>query len=230
MFIVLVSYRAIGIQSFRRNQLIKAINNYETYFEQNKIEYKIVISEQNNDAKFNRGLLLNAAFLESEKTFVFPKKYIHMNTDYLFNLSRKFPQELLVLSFGFIDLHRPPFPVLGAACVFDGESYNKINGFPNDLEGWGGDDWAIYNRIIRNSIPLHTPKGLFNSNFIHEENVLFGNDESNNQKNREYANRDDCAYNGLNSIKYKIDGFGEFHNGKNIFHNLIGTSFVSHRF
>jgi hypothetical protein len=67
MFIILISYRARVNQEFRRRQLMTAISNFKEYFEHNKIEYKIVISEQNNDNKFNRGFLLNAAFLEAEK-------------------------------------------------------------------------------------------------------------------------------------------------------------------
>ena len=144
-----------------------------------------------------------------------------MNTDYHFNLSRTFPDEILQFKEGFLDLHRPPIPVLGAACLFDVKSYEKINGFPNDLEGWGGDDWAIYNRIIKNNIQILTPNGLFNSNFILEEVIHFNNDQSNNHKNIALGQRDDSQYNGLNSIKYKLDGHGEFHNGDKIFHFLI---------
>lgn len=223
MFVILISYRARGIQLFRRQQLITAINNFKTYFEQNQIEYKIVISEQNNDNKFNRGFLLNAAFLEAEKQITIPKKYFHMNTDYTFDLSRPFPQELLDFEEGIIDLYRPPYPVLGAACVFDPESYKKFNGFPNDLDGWGGDDWAIYNRIVQNKIPIMTPRGLFNSNFIIEEQMCFNSEYySNNDHNMSLANRCDFNVNGLTSIKYKVDGFGEFNNDVDIFHYLIG--------
>ena len=224
MFIILISYRARGNQEFRRTQLMTAINNFKTYFELNKIEYKIVISEQNNDNKFNRGFLLNAAFLEAEKEFTTPKKYFHMNTDYTFDISRPFPQELLDLTEGIIDLHRPPYPVLGAACVFDAESYKRFNGFPNDLEGWGGDDWAIYNRIVHNKINIMTPDGLFNSNFIIEEQFNFNSDYySNNDKNMNLANRCDSETNGLTTIQYKVDGYGEFHDGNVIFHHLINN-------
>jgi len=218
MFIILVSYRARGVQEFRRRQIIEAIDNFKRFFEDRNVEYKIVISEQNNDKKFNRGLLLNAAFLESEKIFTFSKKYIHMNTDYKFNLSKDFPREFFNVK-GFLDLHRLPLPVLGAACVFDPESYIQINGFPNDLEGWGGDDWAIYNRIMRRNINLFI-NNLFNSGFIIEENVRFYNDESNNFKNSELAKRNDIESNGLTTIKYNIGGYGEFHGG-NVFHYLI---------
>ena len=226
MFIIIVAYRARGIQQFRRKQIIDSIHNFKTYFEQNNIEYKIVVTEQNNDNKFNRGLLLNAGFLECEKKYTFPKKYMHMNADYTFDLSRKFPEEMLTFEKGFLDLFRPVLGVLGAACLFDTESYNIINGFPNDLEGWGGDDWAIYNRIIQNNINHIMPDGLHNSKFIIEERDTFNKDSSNNDKNMGLAKRKDFEFNGLNSIKYTLDGYGEFHDGDTICHYLINDEFV----
>jgi hypothetical protein len=222
MYIILVSYRARGIQSFRRNQLMETLDNFKTYFEKNNTAYKIVITEQNNDGKFNRGLLLNAAFLESEKAFTFDKKYIHMNADYRFNLSKEIPSEFSTVK-GFLELFRALYPYphyLGSACVFDAESYLTINGFPNDLEGWGGDDWAILNRINSCKINVITPPHLINSGFILEEFVHFHNDTSNNVFNIELSRRDDIQSNGLTTIKYNVDGYGEF-NGENVLHLLI---------
>lgn len=219
MHIILISYRARGAQQFRRNQLINTLVNFKTYFEKNNVEYKILISEQNDDNRFNRGLLLNCVFLESEKLFNFPKTYLHMNTDYNIDLTREFPKELLDVK-GFVDIHRPDLPVLGAACAFDAESYITINGFPNDLVGWGGDDWAIYNRIVYNNIKITTPPGLFNTGFIIEERVVFDNDWYNNSYNMELSKRNDSRVNGLNSVKYTVDGYGEFH-GDNVIHYLF---------
>ena len=219
MFTVLVPYRARREQQFRRNELINMLANVKQYFSQNNIEYKIVICEQNDYNKFNRGILLNIAFLEGEK--LGGNKYFHMNTDYSFDLTRSFPNELLELSSGFLDLHRPPYPVLGAACVFDSNSYKIINGFPNDLVGWGGDDWAIYNRIIKKNIPLQTPPNLFNTGFIIETRYNFVTDESNNDKNREFALRNDIDTNGVNSCNYTVDTFGEFNNDITVLHFLV---------
>ena len=95
MLIILISYRARGIQHIRREQLTITLNNFKSYFEINNMKYKVIISEQNNDNKFNRGFLLNAAFLEAEKNFNFSKQYFHMNVDCAFNLSRKYQQKLL---------------------------------------------------------------------------------------------------------------------------------------
>ena len=219
MFIVLLSYRSRGVQTFRRAQLIKMIDNTLCHFKNNNIECRIVIAEQNNDEKFNRGFLLNVAFLESK---VFNcKNYFHMNVDYYFDLTRKIPKDILNPS-GFIELFKPPYPVLGSACVFDSDSYELINGFPNDLEGWGGDDWAIYNRIKARHIKLlKTPNHICNSGIITEINNQFCVDQSNNEKNIRLSFRNDIATNGINSIHYKIDGHGEFHNGNDVIHLLV---------
>lgn len=222
MFIFLIAYRARGNQLFRRDQLCLLIENINIYFTMHNIEYKIFICEQNNDERFNRGKLLNISFLESEKLFAFPKKYFHMNTDCLFNLNRSFPSEILNLNTGVIDLHRPPYNVLGAACVFDPESYNIINGFPNDLLGWGGDDWAIYNRLVRKNVSLFYPDKLSNSGFIIENNDdKTVTDTSNNCINIELSKRDDINENGLSSCIYKLNNNGEFHNENNIYHYLF---------
>ena len=201
------------------------ISNVKQYFAKTNIEYKIVIAEQNDDNKFNRGYLLNIGFIESEKLFNENRehkyKYIHMNTDYTFNLNRSFPVEILDFNKGFLDLHRPPHPVLGAACVFDAESYKEINGFPNDLYGWGGDDWAIYKRIINKNIPLETPNTLFNTGFIIEKQHQFENDCSNNFHNCTLAARDDLETNGVSQCKYTVNSNGEFTDNEKIFHLLF---------
>lgn len=224
-YILLVSYRARGIQAFRRNQIIRLIENIKHFFSKHDIPYKIIISEQNNDMRFNRGFLLNVAFLESEKLFQDKKIYFHMNADYIIDISREFPPELFQMdeNVGFLELYRPPHPVLGSACLFDPESYRKINGFPNDLEGWGGDDWAIYHRIQEQKIPIITKKSLCNSGFIIDEyNPVGVTDTSNNYKNRDLGMRKDLEINGLNSICYDLEEkYGEFHDGSIIYHFLV---------
>jgi hypothetical protein len=217
MFIIIVSYRSRGLQTFRREQLINMIDNVKFYFNKNNIEFKIVICEQNDNNKFNRGILLNIGFIESEKKFKFKKIYFHMNTDYNLNLSMDFPQELIDFEKGFLDLYRFPYPTLGGACLFDSESYLTCNGFPNDLCGWGGDDWAIYNRIVSKNIPIISGK-TFNSGFIIDIEYKFNKDQSDNYHNMMLAKRNDSKTNGVNSCNYKIDGFGEFHDGNIIYH------------
>ena len=100
-------------------KMLISSDDKNVYFTKNNIEYKIMICEQNDSNRFNRGKLLNVAFLACEKGFNFPKKYFHMNTDYTIDVTREFPKQLLELTDGFIDLYRPPFPVLGEPLVVD---------------------------------------------------------------------------------------------------------------
>ena len=143
MIAVLVPYRARGVQTFRRAQLAQMIENCTLYFEKNEVSFKIFIVEQNDDRNFNRGLLLNVAFVRAlrskergdDEEDATRYRYMHMNVDYNFDLARAFPRELFARR-GFVELYRPfEYPVLGSACSFDEEAYRRVNGFPNDL--WG---------------------------------------------------------------------------------------------
>ena len=220
MFVFLIAFRARGNQSFRRDQIIDLLKNIESYLGKHSIEHKIMICEQNDEGKFNRGKLLNIAFIESEKQFQGSNTYIHMNIDYQFDVNRDFPRELLQVK-GVLDLHKPSYPVLGAACVFDSDTYRTINGFPNDLLGWGGDDWAIYNRLLRKNITIYYPIHLTNTGFILENNDDKKiKDTSNNPTNMELAKRNDIETNGVTTCKYQVNSMGEFHQA-NIIHLVV---------
>ena len=222
MYVILVSYRARGTQTFRREELKGLIQNVNDYFTQNRKEYKIVICEQNDDRGFNRGALLNIAFMLSENLFRMPLTYIHMNADYRFNTTRRFPDEITNFKSGFLEMFALPYPVLGSACVFDANSYRQINGFPNDLWGWGGDDWAIYNRIHAKHIVIDRPSQIHDNGFITEiKNPHHETDQSKNVFNINLAHRNDLETNGINSCKFKVDGICEFHNATTVFHYLV---------
>lgn len=226
MFVILIQYRARGVQAFRRNEIAGALKNFSEYFEKHSVPYKIVICEQNNDDKFNRGVLLNAAFIESEKM---PNsethKYIHMNGDYRINEGIAFPPDILNFSEGVLDVHVPPYDVLGACCVFDAKSYSKTNGFPNNLYGWGGDDWAIFRRIRERGVKYYrTP--LTNSGWILEDRGFSPlTDQSMNNVNIHKGLNEPIDKSGLNNCRYDICGSGEFHNGQTIFHYSVNFSF-----
>jgi hypothetical protein len=226
MFVILIQYRARGAQAFRRDEIIGALKNFSDYFKTHNVPYKIVICEQNNDDKFNRGVLLNAAFIESEKMENSEThKYMHMNGDYRINEGMAFPLDILNFSEGFLDIHLPPYDVLGACCVFDGKSYTKTNGFPNNLYGWGGDDWAIYRRIKERAVKYYRT-ALTNSGWIQEDTGFHKNtDISMNQTNIQKGLTEPIDSSGLNNCKYENCGVGDFHNNDTIFHYLIDFSF-----
>ena len=42
------------------------------------------------------------------------------------------------------------------------KDFEKINGFPNDFWGWGGEDDAFYNRLAKHKVRIYRPsKGTY---------------------------------------------------------------------
>ena len=47
---------------------------------------------------------------------------------------------------------------MGSCLGFDAKSFKKINGYPNNFWGWGGEDESILIRCNLNNIPIFIPK------------------------------------------------------------------------
>lgn len=168
---------------------------------QNKIDVYVI--EQSPNEKFNRGLLLNVGFHILDKSNKKYDKYIFHDVDSLPN------QELFNQYFMFVrkNVHYAS-PYLGYKYNYPGfvggvisltkSTYKKINGFPNNFYGWGGEDDALGQRIRRNDITLYRPR--FGSYYLidHEPPV----DEQFNFKKKENRLYDNAHWktNGLNQI------------------------------
>jgi hypothetical protein len=224
MFIFHIPYRARAGQEFRREQLIRALTTIKICFLKYKYEFKIIICEQNNNTPFNRGMMFNVGFIESEKRFLNTEnKYIQFNADVYINNDIDFPSDLLSFKNGFLEINESgSVQYLANCCIYDKKSYILTNGFPNDLIGWGGDDWAIMRRIKEKNVGIiHTNDIL--SKWVHEtpDTVKINN---NNDINIYYGLNNDIQYNGIDNCHYSIDRYGEFHDeNSHIYHFLIST-------
>jgi len=272
MFIFLITYRAHGVQQFRRKELIDMLENIKTYFtplknsirtaddsstvlpdtdldgaprrgadsnlhwynmKSNDIgEYKILICEQNNDMLFNKGILYNAGFLEAEKIFnkCIDRRYFMINVDYRFNMDHVFPKDYLKSKIGFIDIYlvdKNAYNFIGGCSCVDPYTYKLLNGYPNDIYGWGGEDWALMRRIREKGVLydrsiLNNGLIIDNSGWaIHNAETTVDNDYDTNQRNMRKALQDPIENNGLDNCHYKVDGYGEFHNGDVIHHIMV---------
>jgi len=175
----LIAYRARPPQEFRKQELEALIENIRAVMAKNpRHTYKIWVGEQDDDQKFNRGWLLNAIFNEAVREDE-DACFIHVNTDYQLPVA-ELPGELEEMPEGFLDLHGYPL-ALGAFCAFSAQAYRACNGFPNDLCGWGGDDWAIWKRINLAGLKVERPPHLYNRWILEgKEHVR---DQSNNADN-----------------------------------------------
>ncbi len=134
------------------------------HFQNSSFDFYVV--EQKDTQKFNRGILLNIAYDLAKKNGPYDF-YIFHDVDSLPD------QDLLplysyqgdsILHFASPHLgYKYSFPdFLGGVIGMKGELFEKINGFPNTIYGWGGEDDIMYNRIANQNIKVYRPsKGSY---------------------------------------------------------------------
>lgn len=203
----IIPYRARIDQVFREKEIELLLNNiYEVLSINTNFSYNIYVIEQYNDDLFNRGILLNIGFIEINLNQNIENSiFIHCNTDYRLPVG-PLPEIFHDIPNGFIDIHGFPSATLGGFVLFDRKSFIDCNGFPNSMYGWGGEDWAIWRRILISKINISRPENLYNKWII--ENSSHIRDNRYERFNRIKANKNntltDIFIDGLNNCHYSI--------------------------
>jgi hypothetical protein len=105
---------------------------------------KVVVVEQNEGKLFNRGMLLNVAFKEYEN-----KTKYFLTHDVDINPTTKCIEEHYIKEVTDTDvlgIYTSQYNTMGGIIKIKDISIQKINGFPNDIWGWGAEDKALQNR------------------------------------------------------------------------------------
>ena len=202
---IIVPFRARGKNEFRQNQLEFFIPYMEEYLTKQAIKYSIFVMEQNDDQPFNRGKLFNIGMLEAKKETKENKHvyFCHQNVDII---PTKVNYKILPKG-KIIDIQGWDGG-LGAMYFCDMDSYELINGYPNDLWGYGADDSAILERCKLNNIPVD--RSHYNNGDTYELNMELRHliDPNFNQLNRDKYKKEieskKWKENGLNSCLYTI--------------------------
>ena len=187
--------------NIRKEQLKKFIDFAKLNFHEN---VKILIIEQNSfDKKFNRGKLLNVGIKLAKNI----DHYIFHDVDLL-------PDKHLIeyySTYPTIPIHiarvwktkYTAYGFFGGIVSMSKKQIYKINGYPNNFWGWGGEDDALYNRtaIINNKL-LAPNKGSV-TEMEHKQAILDKNDLI-EKKKLILNDLKNWKTNGLNSLKYKV--------------------------
>ncbi|KAL6490231.1 hypothetical protein MHYP_G00005760 [Metynnis hypsauchen] len=124
--------------------------------------------DQTNDLlgedTFNRAKLLNVGYTEALKDaeydcFIFSDvDLIPMDDRNLYHCYDQ-PRHFAIAmdKFGFRDQRLPYAGYFGGVSGLSKKQFLKINGFPNEYWGWGGEDDDIYNRITLNGMKVSRP-------------------------------------------------------------------------
>ena len=120
------------------------IKNTIPLLEEHLPNTKVVVVEQNEGKLFNRGALLNVAFKEYQNK----TKYFFTH-DVDINPTKKCIEEHYIQEVSDVDvlgIYTSCCNTLGGIIKIKDSIINKMNGFPNDIWGWGTEDKALQNR------------------------------------------------------------------------------------
>ena len=204
---VIVPFRDLTPNKLRTAQLETFLEYYTDYLP----HIKIIIVEQSKDGKkFNRGKLLNIGFKIASEANV--DAYIFHDVDLisppsLQGLYSTIPE--MPIHIANIWTEKYTFEdFLGGIISFNKKDYIKINGFPNDFWGWGGEDDAMYNRLVINEIPVLKPFSDNNEDKIKglEHPSEGDSPKTKNTEKQRNILKDLKTWkkNGLNNLNYKL--------------------------
>jgi hypothetical protein len=172
---IIVPFRDTG---GKRGEQLKTFLKVMTLLLKN-YNYHIYIIEQSHDNnKFNRGYLLNIGYDIAKNNS--HTHYIFHDVDLLpsYKLLKyymKYPSSPLCLANKGLRYDKPTFyaidntnifkdryilkdnPFLGAVFSINGKDFEKINGYPNDFWGWGGEDNELEHRISYHKMRVNVP-------------------------------------------------------------------------
>jgi len=153
---IIIPFRDMEKEKKRTKQLNNLVEYFATYLKDD--EYKIFLVEQSNDSrKFNRGQLLNIGFeyavKEGYNNFIFHDVDL-LPSEELKEYYENIPQDKPVHIAAVWDRYGSNPKYFGGIVAFNKKMFERINGYPNDFWGWGGEDDAMYNRLAINNIPV----------------------------------------------------------------------------
>jgi hypothetical protein len=114
-------------------------------------DYVIIVVEQDDAKLFNRGMLCNIGFIESQ----------NQNCDYVVIHDVDMIPIVVNYTFSKTPIHLAtdtiPFKsYFGGITLFPSDLFKKINGFSNLYWGWGFEDDDLRYRCVKNNIPFET--------------------------------------------------------------------------
>ncbi|XP_040027250.2 beta-1,4-galactosyltransferase 2 [Gasterosteus aculeatus] len=145
----------------RENHLKYWLHYLHPILRRQRIDYGIYIINQLGEETFNRAKLLNVGYTETLRDgefdcFIFSDvDLIPMDDRNLYHCYDQ-PRHFAIAmdKFGF----RLPYAgYFGGVSGLSKKQFLKINGFPNEYWGWGGEDDDIYNRITLNGMKVSRP-------------------------------------------------------------------------
>lgn len=206
---IIVPFRDTEEGKQRTKQLHKLIEFMNSYLA--GYVYKIFVIEQNNDRrKFNRGQLLNIGFelahAEGYNNFIFHDVDL-LPVEGLKEYYTSYPEKPVHI-IAVWDRYGSNESYFGGIVAFNYEAFKKVNGYPNNFWGWGGEDDELLKRTKKFYDVLKVKKGkildLENLNLEQKLGYLKENDLKFMKKREALAQHEETwKINGLSNLVFK---------------------------
>jgi hypothetical protein len=149
---ILIPFRE-QVEQGRGEQLKKFVSHIGRYHP----DWTVLVIEQSDDGKkFNRGALLNVGTKYAEKMGA---SYVIYHDVDLIPLSplakyyKEFPEEPIHIGSAYKGKYAND-TFIGQVLSISIKDIKKINGFPNNFWGWGGEDDAMYRRLKKHKLNI----------------------------------------------------------------------------
>mmetsp|Transcript_14273 Transcript_14273/g.42576 ORF Transcript_14273/g.42576 Transcript_14273/m.42576 type:complete len:409 (-) Transcript_14273:15-1241(-) len=156
---VVVPYRDLHVEQARAAHLARFVPHMARFLAAHCADYRIVVVEQSNDGrKFNRGQLLNAgALLAKDRgcdSLIFHDVDL-LPSDELGPWYRALPLDDRPCHLARVwDRYSGNPDYFGGVAAWTVGDFDRINGFPNNFWGWGGEDDEMMRRAGGRAGPL----------------------------------------------------------------------------
>ncbi|KAG8146874.1 hypothetical protein E2320_013966 [Naja naja] len=213
-------YRPFNCESRSRTAIIIPHRNREThlrhllyylhpFLQRQQLHYGIYIVHQAGNATFNRAKLLNVGVKEALKDeewnclFLHDVDLIPENDHNLYVCDRWNPRHVSVAMNKF-KYNLPYYQYFGGVSALTPDQYMKINGFPNQYWGWGGEDDDISMRVrFRGMKILRPPVSVGHYKMVKHQGDQ-GNEQNPHRFDLLIRTYRSWSQDGMNSLSYKL--------------------------
>ncbi|XP_042274319.1 beta-1,4-galactosyltransferase 1 [Thunnus maccoyii] len=173
-----------------------------------QLDYGVYVINQDGEQIFNRAKLLNVGYTEALKEYDY-ECFIFSDVDLIpmddRNTYKCFSQPRhLSVSMDKFGFRLPYNQYFGGVSSMSKEQYLKINGFPNNYWGWGGEDDDIYNRLASKGMSISRPSGEVGKCRMIRHDRDKKNEPNPQRFDRIAHTRETMYKDGINSLSYRV--------------------------
>ncbi|XP_041653839.1 beta-1,4-galactosyltransferase 1 [Cheilinus undulatus] len=173
-----------------------------------QLDYGVYVINQDGEEIFNRAKLLNIGYTEALKEYDY-ECFVFSDVDLIpmddRNTYKCFSQPRhLSVSMDKFGFRLPYNQYFGGVSSLSKEQYLKINGFPNNYWGWGGEDDDIYNRLASKGMSISRPSGEQGKCRMIRHQRDKKNEPNPQRFNRIAHTRETMHKDGINSLSYSV--------------------------